>query len=104
MSAEPILIFPLLKKSKVKLPENIEETKVEDISKITTHLTNQINLQLKNHNFKMNQKMQQDIQFAGELLRSAMMRNVGKHHPLQDFIDEVIDGSEDEPETDQPEE
>jgi len=99
-SAEPIVIYPLLKKSNVKLPENIEETTQEDIDRISDHLTKQLIHNLVNHKLQTNIKFFHDLQFIGEVVRSSMMRNLGMYHPLQDLIDDIVEGDdvEEEPE------
>lgn len=84
-----VLIFPLVKKSPEGQVDPNEVSK-ETIDKMAKHYIEQLVLALKNHNLPLNSySNQKDFNLVYESLKSAMLRSVGKHHNLQDYVDHV---------------
>lgn len=51
---------------------------------------------LENHNVPINDNFNKDMGFVYESLKSAILRAVGKHHHIQDFIDNIKDMNKEE--------
>ncbi len=88
-------IFPLIKKyddgsgSKI----NLEKTPETEVQRIAFHYTEQLIHHFKNHGFPDTGFFYQDIDFLNEIVESILLRAAGKHHPLQDLIDEITENS-----------
>lgn len=86
-----VLIFPAIKVSR-KAEINSETVSEKDIETICSHYTNQIIIALgKRHKFPMDGEFLKDSMFFRDSLKSAIMRSVGKYHPLQEIIDELAE-------------
>lgn len=95
-----ILIYPLLRKTDYVLTET-EETPTpsdDDLASLTDHYMAEIAKNLKIHGFKMNAALLKDMSVTSDFLKSAMFRNVGKYHHLQDTVDELDDGTDEDDE------
>ncbi len=84
-----VLIFPLLKKS----PQgevDINEVNKKEIDNLARHYTEQILFNLRNHNIPLGSyNVEKDFNLVFESLKSAILRTVGKHHVMQDYVDHV---------------
>jgi hypothetical protein len=81
-------VLPVLKKSSITVKKNIEDISEKDISEISQHYSEQLLNQIESHGFEMNARFLRDFDYVTDYLYSALMRNAGKHYPLQDHIDE----------------
>lgn len=106
-------IFPLIK----KYDDGTGETKSwhekvspeTEVQRIAMHYTEQLIHHFRNHGFSDKGFFYQDIDFLNELLESILLRSVGKHHQMQDLVDEIMEDSlkgrdEDEVETEESKE
>lgn len=81
-----VLMYPFLKRTDFELDrEKISEEKLKEL---VDYYTGQLVITLKNHGFEDNEDFITDMKFVSEFLKSAVYRNVGKYHHLQDDIDE----------------
>jgi hypothetical protein len=86
-------IFPLVKKfsaednQKIDLDKNPET----EIQKIAFHYTEQLSYHFINRGFPDTGFFYKDMDFLNELLESILLRAAGKHHQMQDLIDEIMD-------------
>jgi hypothetical protein len=93
-----VLIYPLLKKADYQInatPESVAPTDEELIS-LTDFYMAEIIKNMKNHGFKMNTELLRDMTVTSDFLKSAIFRNVGKYHHLQDAVDN-LEVSENDP-------
>lgn len=99
-------IFPLIKKyddgtSEIKSGFD-KPTPETEVQRIAFHYTEQLAHHFKNHGFPDTGFFYQDMDFLNELLESILLRSVGKHHPMQDLVDEIMEEpSEDEGENEE---
>lgn len=89
-----VLLFPLLKKGEQNIPK--DKIKQVDIEALSNHYRDQLLFSLTNHNLTVNKKMIQDLEVVKEIIKSTIMRNLDRHHPFQDYIDEIINPSHSE--------
>lgn len=92
-----VSIFPLLKKYDDGTGENkspLEKITPEtEVQRIAFHYTEQLVHHFKNHGFPDSGFFYQDIDFLNELVESILLRSVGKHHQMQDLVDEIMEDS-----------
>ncbi len=84
-----ILIYPLLRKTDYTVNTEKSQPSDEDLSKLTDFYMTEIIRNLKNHGFQLNTALLKDMSVTSDFLKSAMCRNVGKYHHLQDTVDQL---------------
>lgn len=67
----------------------------QEITNMAGHYSTQIIHNLRNHGIEPDKKFFLDMNTVNEFLIASIMRRCGMHHPLQDFIDEVLEYRED---------
>lgn len=77
-----ILVYPILKRREPK-----EFTK-EEINLIVSHYMDQLSSNFFNHGFEINSEFTNDLKYVAEFMRSALLRNMGVYHPLQEYIND----------------
>ena len=90
MSDNKVLMFPLLKRSETEFEIDGErEPSDEAVDGLADHYVGEIVKHMFNHNFEDNEDLMKDMQFVSEFLKSAMYRNLGKYHHLQEIVDDM---------------
>lgn len=77
-----VLVYPILKRRETKEFSN------EEVDIIVKHYMNQLLSNFSNHGFELNSEFSNDMKYVAEFMRSALFRNVGKYHPLQEYIND----------------
>lgn len=91
-----IYIFPIMKRHKnQKIDLNVIPK--EDLNKFVHHYMKQLLSQMSNHGIPMTTRFFKDYNLVHESLRSALMRQSGYFHPIQDIVD-TLDGGMEMPE------
>jgi len=85
---DPVLIYPNVKRAPGDRidPETISK---EDIDKIAFHYVKQLIHHITNRGFPIDKDVFRDIDLTYESFKSALLRSVGKYHPLQGYVDEL---------------
>lgn len=103
-------VFPIIKKFNTergdKIDVDLDKVPVSEIQEMSIHYTEQLIHHFKNHGFSDQGFFFKDIDFLNEVMECILMRAVGRHHYMQDLIDDVYEASEKlhEEETEQKEE
>lgn len=87
-----ILIFPLIAKhtrSKEEKKELIFDVEKE-IDKLTIHYMKELIRHCVSHGVDIDSSFEKDFQLVSESFKSTLLRSVGKHHVLQDYVDADI--------------
>lgn len=66
----------------------------EDLNKFVHHYMKQLLAQMSNHGIPMTTRFFKDYNLVHESLRSALMRQSGYFHPIQDIVDTLDGGME----------
>lgn len=84
--------FPALKSIKGKIdPDNVTEEKLEAI---VYDLMHQVLWHVHSLGFELDKVFFEDFEFVNDAFLSALMRNVGKYHQIQDLLDDVVAAEE----------
>jgi hypothetical protein len=83
-----VRVLPILKKSSIITPQNKEDIKPSDIDCIVDFYCDQLFDTTILHGFEKDQQFLRDFDFVKDFYRSALLRNVGKYHHFQDYIDD----------------
>lgn len=79
-------VFPSLKRYDIQIDEN---TTNQEIDILTNHYMDQIIKTFENHGFEVNKRFLSDLKYVEDYMKSAMLRNIGKYHVCQDYIDDI---------------
>lgn len=83
MNMNNLVIFPKFKK-----PEKTELEDQQDIELISRHYAVQFWEALQNHGIVPNASTVDDLEFLAGTMAAIMMRTLGKHHTIQDIMDD----------------
>lgn len=73
-----------------------EETTREQIEHLAFHYSRELIHKINQHGFDLNQTFFKDFELAHEAFKSALLRNIGKYHPLQEYVDTLDEMAEEE--------
>jgi len=85
MNNEKLIIYPKFK----KLPKN-EISTDNDIEDVSFHYAQQFLIAMNNLNLKIDPVFLKDLDYLQEMMKSMIMRTMGKHHSIQDWMDDVF--------------
>jgi len=78
-------VFPTLKKYDIQVDE---DTTHQEIDALVSHYMNALLQNFSIHGFDMSKKFHTDLKYVEDYMKSAMLRNIGKFHSCQDYIDD----------------
>lgn len=81
-----IHVFPTLRRYDLQVNEN---STASEIDILTNHYMSQLIKSFENHGFEANKRFLTDLKYVEDYMRSAMLRNIGKFHVCQDYIDDI---------------
>ena len=93
MTQDNTVIFPKIQKYTGNVSSEMSE---EDVAELTFHYAKQIANAFQNHGIPTDGFFLQDMEFAHNVLIATVMRANGKHHPLQELIDDLMEPDDDE--------
>jgi hypothetical protein len=86
--AKNVLLYPFFARAKENGTDHVEQ--------ISRHYCRQMLFMLKMHGYELDATFFKDFNFVHEGLKAAIYRTMGKHHPLQDFFDDLTAKEENE--------
>lgn len=88
-----VAIFPKIQKYTGVVSADMTD---EECMEFTFHYAKQVASALQNHGVPTEGFFVQDMEFMQSVLVSTVMRAYGKHHPLQEMIDDLMEPEDDE--------
>jgi hypothetical protein len=99
MTKNNLNVFPLIKKFNMSedVRTNPDKVPENEIQELALHYTDQLAQHFINHGFSDSGFFYQDMDFLNDLVESILLRAMGKHHDMQDLVDNVMQdfGSDD---------
>jgi hypothetical protein len=79
-----VLIYPKFKKTDLK-----EIVSDADMDSVANHYTVQFMKAMENHGINADPAFYKDLTFLREMVKAILLRTQGKHHSIQDFMDDA---------------
>lgn len=86
MKNDNIAIVPFFSRYNSELKVNEELTR-KQIDELTMHYSRELIHKINQHGFDLNDTFFKDFELAHEAFKSTLLRNIGKFHPLQEYVD-----------------
>ncbi len=83
-----VRVLPILKKYSVTVPQDKEDITVSNINDVVEFYCDQLFETTLKLGYQKDPQLERDFDFVRDFYRSALMRNVGKYHHFQDYIDD----------------
>lgn len=85
---DKVAILPFFSRYNGKDKVDDEVTRKE-IDELVDHYARELITKISYHGFELNDAFFRDYGLAHEALKSTLLRNVGKYHPLQEYVDTI---------------